>query len=169
MKMLNIKNIKFENKEDFYKIVDIVVQVENSPIILLSTSEEAREFFIQQVTETLLERYSIQLHNTTPDAIINKLIESVMERDLNLSAWKEYLNVGQALCIDGIEFFDRKTTCQKELYFFLRDFTKPIILGLRDILPQDDNHFIPQFREFVERGKVIKLALKNDIVSIEEV
>lgn len=167
--MLNIKNIKFENKEDFYKIVDIVVQVENSPIILLSTSEVAREFFIQQLTETLLERYNIQLHNTTPDAIINKLIESVMERDLNLSAWKEFLNVGRALCIDGIEFFGGKTTCQKELYFFLRDFTKPIILGLRDTLPQDDNHFIPQFREFVERGKVIKLALKNDIVSIEEV
>ncbi len=167
--MVNIKNIKFENKEDFYKIVDIVVQVENSPIILLSTSEEAREFFIQQLTETLLERYNIQLHNTTPDAIINKLIESVMERDLNLSTWKEFLNVGQALCIDGIEFFGGKTTCQKELYFFLRDFTKPIILGLRDKLPQDDNQFIPQFREFVERGKVIKLALKNDIVSIEEV
>ena len=167
--MLNIKNIKFENKENFYKIVDMVVQVENSPIILLSTSEEAREFFIQQLTETLLERYNIQLHNKTPDAIINKLIESVMERDLNLSAWKEFLNVGQALCIDGIEFFGGKTTCQKELYFFLRDFTKPIILGLRDTLPQDDNQFIPQFREFVERGKVIKLALKNDIVSIEEV
>lgn len=167
--MVNIKNIKFETKEDFYKIVDIVVQVENSPIILLSTSEVAREFFIQQLTETLLEIYNIQLHNTTPDAIINKLIESVMERDLNLSTWKEFLNVGRALCIDGIEFFGGKTTCQKELYFFLRDFTKPIILGLRDTLPQDDNHFIPQFREFVERGKVIKLALKNDIVSIEEV
>ena len=167
--MLNIKNIKFENKEDFYKIVDIVVQVENSPIILLSTSESAREFFIQQVTAALLEKYNIQLHNTTPDAIINKLIESVMERDLNLSAWKEYLDVGQALCVDGIEFLGRKTTCQKELYFFLRDFTKPIILGLSDTLPQDDNHFIPQFREFVERGKGIKLALKNDIVSIEEV
>lgn len=167
--MLKIKNIKFENDEDLYKIVDIVVQMENSPIILLSTSEEAREFFIQQVTAALLERYNIQLHNTTPDAIINKLIESVMERDLNLSAWKEFLNVGHALCIDGIEFLGRKTTCQKELYSFLRDFTKPIILGLRDTLPQDDNHFIPQFREFVERGKVIKLALKNDIVSIEEV
>lgn len=167
--MLNIKNIKFENKEDFYKIVDIVVQVENSPIILLSTSEEAREFFIQQLTAALLEKNNIQLHNTTPDAIINKLIESVMERDLNLSAWKEFLNVGQALCINGIEFFGGKTTCQKELYFFLRDFTKPIILGLRDTLPQDDNHFIPQFREFVERGKVIKLALKNDIVSIEDI
>lgn len=167
--MLKIKNIKFENKENFYKIVDMVEKVENSPIILLSTSEEAREFFIQQLTETLLERYNIQLHNTTPDAIINKLIESVMERDLNLSNWKEFLNVGQALCIDGIEFFGGKTTSQKELWFFLRDFTKPIILGLRDALPQDDNHFIPQFREFVERGKVIKLALKNDIVSIEEV
>ena len=147
----------------------MVAKVENSPVILVSTSEEAREFFIQQLTETLLERYNIQLHNTTPDAIINKLIESVMERDLNLSTWKEFLNVGQALCIDGIEFFGGKTTCQKELYFFLRDFTKPIILGLRDALPQDDNHFIPQFREFVERGKGIKLALKNDIVSIEEV
>lgn len=167
--MLNIKNIKFENKENFYNIVDMVAKVENSPIILLSTSEAAREFFIQQLTETLLERYNIQLHNTTPDAIINKLIESVMERDLNLSAWKEFLNVGQALCIDGIEFFGGKTTCQKELYFFLRDFTKPIILGLRDTLPQDDNQFIPQFREFVERGKVIKLALKNNIVSIQEV
>ena len=167
--MLNIKNIKFENKEDFYKIVDIVVQVENSPIILLSTSESAREFFIQQVTAALLEKYNIQLHNTTPDAIINKLIESVVERDLTLLAWKEFLNVGQALCIDGIEFFGRKTTCQKELYFFLRDFTKPIILGLRDTLPQADNQFIPQFKEFVERGKGIKLALKNDIVSIEEV
>lgn len=167
--MLKIQNIKFENKEDFYKIVDIVVQMENSPIILLSTSESAREFFIQQLTGTLLERYNIQLHNTTPDAIINKLIESVMERDLTLSAWKEFLNMGQVLCIDGIEFLGRKTTCQKELYFFLRDFTKPIILGLRDTLPQDDNQFIPQFREFVERGKGIKLALKNDIVSIEEV
>ena len=167
--MLNIKNIKFENQEDLYKIVDMVAKVENSPIILLSTSEEAREFFIQQLTETLLERYNIQLHNTTPDAIINKLIESVMERDLNLSAWKEFLNVGQALCIDGIEFFGGKTTCQKELYSFLRNFKKPIVLGLSDTLPQDDNKFIPQFREFVERGKVIKLALKNDIVSIEEV
>ena len=167
--MLKIKNIKFENKEDFYKIVDIVVQVENSPIILLSTSESAREFFIQELTAALLEKYNIQLHNTTPDAIINKLIESVMERDLNLLAWKEFLNVGQALCIDGIEFLGRKTTCQKELYFFLRDFTKPIILGLRDTLPQADNQFMPQFKEFVERGKVIKLALKNDIVSIEEV
>lgn len=166
--MLNIRNIEFENKEDFYKIVDIVVQVENSPIVLLSTSEAAREFFIQQLTETLLERYNIQLHNTTPDAIINKLIESVMERDLNLSAWKEFLNMGQVLCMDGIEFFGGKTTCQKELYFFLRDFTKPIILGLRDTLPQADNQFIPQFREFVERGTVIKLALKNDIVSIQE-
>lgn len=166
--MLNIKNIKFENKEDFYKIVDIVVQVENSPIILLSTSEEAREFFIQQLTAALLEKYNIQLHNTTPDTIINKLIESVMERDLNLSAWKEYLNVGQALCIDGIEFFGRKTTCQKELYFFLRNLKKPLILGLREKLSQDDNHFIPQFREFVERGKVIKLALKNDTVYMKE-
>ena len=92
-----------------------------------------------------------------------------MERDLNLSAWKEFLNMGQVLCMDGIEFFGGKTTCQKELYFFLRDFTKPIILGLSDTLPQDDNQFIPQFREFVERGKGIKLALKNDIVSIEEV
>ena len=92
-----------------------------------------------------------------------------MERDLNLSAREEFLNVGQALCINGIEFFGGKTTCQKELYFFLRDFTKPIIVGLGDALSQDDNQFIPQFREFVERGKVIKLALKNDIVSIEEV
>lgn len=167
--MLNIKNIKFENQEDLYKIVDMVAKVENSPIILLSTSEEAREFFIQQLTSALLEKYNIQLHNTTPDAIINKLIVSVMERDLNLSAWKEFLNMGQVLCMDGIEFFGGRTTCQKELYFFLRNFKKPLILGLRDNLPQDDNHFIPQFREFVERGKGIKLALKNDIVSIEEV
>lgn len=167
--MLNIKNIKFENKENFYKIVDMVVQVENSPIILVSTSEAAREFFIQELTVALLEKYNIQLHNTTPDAVINKLIESVLERDINLSAWKEFLNVGQALCMDGFEFFGGKTACQKELYFFLRDFTKPIILGLRDTLPQDDNRFIPQFREFVERGKGIKLALKNNIVSIQEV
>ena len=82
---------------------------------------------------------------------------------------KEFLNVGQALCMDGIEFFSGKTTCQKELWFFLRDFTKPLLLGLRDKLPQDDNLFIPQLREFVERGKVIKLVLKNDIVSIQEV
>ena len=56
--MLNIKNIKFENNEDLYKIVDMVAKVENSPIILLSTSEDAREYFIQQLTETLLERYN---------------------------------------------------------------------------------------------------------------
>lgn len=167
--MLKIKNIKFKNNEDFYKIVDMVAKVENSPIILLSTSEEAREFFIQQLTETLLERYNIQLHNTTPDSIINKLIESVMERDLNLSDWKEFLNVGQALCIDGIEFFKNKTSLQKELWLFLRDFNKPLILGLRDNISKEDKGFIPQFREFVERGKVIKLALKNNIVSIQEV
>ena len=167
--MVNIKNIKFENKEDFYKIVDMVAKVENSPIILLSTSEVAREFFIKELTAALLEKNNIRLHNTTPDAIINKLIESVMERDLNLSTWKEFLNVGQALCIDGIEFLGRKTTCQKELYFFLRGFKKPLLLGLRDTLPQDDNQFIPQFREFVERGKVIKLTLQMDIVSIQEV
>lgn len=166
--MLNIKNIKFENEEDFYKIVDMVAKVENSPIILVCISEAAREFFIQQLTSALLEKYNIQLHNTTPDAIINKLIESVMERDLNLSVWKEFLNMGQVLCMDGIEFFGGKTTCQKELYFFLRNFKKPLILGLRDNLPQDDNHFIPQFREFVERGKGIKLALKNDTVSMQE-
>ena len=121
------------------------------------------------MTETLLDRYNIHLHNTRPDKILNNFIDSVFERDFKLSKWKEYMNKGQALCIDAIEFLTNKTSIQKELYFFLRDFTKPIILGLRDTLPQDDNHFIPQFREFVERGKVIKLALKNDIVSIEEV
>lgn len=166
--MLKIKNIKFENKEDFYKIVDIVVQVENSPIILLSTSEVAREFFIQQLTAVLLEKYNIHLHHTTPDKILNNFINSVVEKDFGFLKWKEFLNVGQALCMDGIEFFGRKTTFQKELYFFLRDFKKPLLLGLRDNLPQDDNRFIPQFREFVERGTVIKLALKNDIVSIQE-
>lgn len=44
--MLKIKNIKFENNEDLYKIVDMAAKEENSPIILLSTSESAREFFI---------------------------------------------------------------------------------------------------------------------------
>ena len=167
--MLNIKNVRFENENDFFKAVEIIAHVENSPIILLSTSEVAREFFIQELSAVLFEKYNIQMHNTTPDAIINKFIESVLKRDLKLSAWKEYLNIGHALCIDVIEFFKNKTSIQKELWLFLRDFTKPLLLGLRDKLPQDDNHFIPQFREFVERGKVIKLALKNDIVSIEEV
>ena len=53
--MLNVENVKFENKEDFYKIVDMVAKGEGSPIILLSTSEAAREFFIQELTVTLLE------------------------------------------------------------------------------------------------------------------
>lgn len=167
--MLNIKNIKFENKEDFYKIVDMVAKVENSPIILVSTSEAAREFFIKELTVSLLEKYNIHLHNTRPDKILNNFIDSVFERDFKLSKWKEYMNKGQALCIDAIEFLTNKTPIQKELYFLLRDLKKTLILGLRDKLPQDDNQFIPQFREFVERGKVIKLALKNDIVSIQEV
>lgn len=55
--MLNIKNIKFENIEDFYRIVDMAIQEENSPIILLSTSEAAREIFIQQLMAALFEKY----------------------------------------------------------------------------------------------------------------
>lgn len=107
--------------------------------------------------------------NIRPDKILNNFIISVFERDFKLFKWKEYMNKGQVLCIDAIEFLTNKTSIQKELYFLLRDFTKALLLGLREKLPQDDNQFIPQFREFVERGKVIKLALKNDIVSIQEV
>ena len=166
--MLNIKNIKFENKENFYNIVDMVAKVENSPIILLSKSEAAREFFIQQLTAALLEN-NMHLHNTRPDKILDNFINSVLERDFGFLKWKEYMNKGQALCIDGIEFLKNKTSIQKELYFFLRNLKKALLLGLREKLPQDDNQFIPQFREFVERGKVIKLALKNNIVSIQEV
>lgn len=167
--MLNIKNIKFEYKEDFYRIVDVVVQVENSPIILLSTSEAAREFFIQELTAALLEKYNIQLHNTTPDKILNNFINSVLERDFGFLKWKEFLNKGQALCIDGLEFFKNKTSIQNELWFFLRDFNKPLILGLREELPKENNLFIPQLRELVECGKVIKLELRNKVLSVKEI
>lgn len=149
--------------------MEIIKEAENSPIILLSISEVARKFFIKELSTVLFEKYNIQLHNTTPDVVINRLIQSVVEKDVNLSKWKEYMNKGEALCIDEIELLKNRKQVQQEVWCVLRDFTKPIILGLRDTLPQDDNHFIPQFREFVERGKVIKLALKNDIVSIEEV
>lgn len=167
--MLNIGNIGFEKKDDFYEIVDMVLHAENSPITILSTSETARKFFIKELSTVLLEKYNIDLHNTTPDAILNRFIKSVTERDFNFSAWKEYMNIGQALCIDEVQFFENKTQVQQELWFFLRDFTKPLILGLRNKLPKEDKRFIPQLTEFIERGKVIKLALGNDVLSIKEI
>ena len=145
-------------------IVDMVVQVENSPIILLSTSEAAREFFIQELTAALLEKYNIHLHNATPEKILNNFINSVLERDFGFLKWKEYMNKGRVLCIDAIEFLTNKTSIQKELYFLLRDFTKALLLGLREKLSQDDNRFIPQFREFVERGKVRCMMNQNMVV-----
>lgn len=167
--MLNMKNVKFENENNFFKAVEIIKEAENSPIILLSTSEVARKFFIQELSAALFQKYNMQLHNTTPDVVINRLIQSVVEKDVNLSKWKEYMNKGQALCIDEIALFNNRKQVQQEVWCVLRDFSKPLILGMRDNIPKEDNGFISQLIELIERGKVIELVLENEIVSIKEI
>ena len=82
--MLNTKNVRFENENNFFKMVEIIADAENSSIILLSTSEVARKFFIKELSTVLFEKYNIQLHNTTPDVVINSFIQSVVEKDFNL-------------------------------------------------------------------------------------